>query len=133
MSRIGGANTTPELAVRRLLHGLGYRFRLHRKSLPGTPDIVFPGRHKVIFVHGCFWHAHGCTIGRPPKSRLDYWLPKLEANRRRDEAKTGALHAMGWATLTVWQCQTKHLDDLTGSLVAFLDGKIPIDIMGRSC
>ena len=125
MARIGGKNTAPELIVRRLLHGLGYRFRLHSKSLPGTPDIVFSGRRKAIFVHGCFWHAHGCRIGRPPKSRLDYWLPKLEANRRRDEAKSVELRAMGWSALTVWQCQTKTLDALTDDLLGFLDGKNP--------
>jgi DNA mismatch endonuclease (patch repair protein) len=123
MGRIGGKNTVPELTVRRILHGLGYRFRLHRKELPGTPDIVFPGRHKAIFVHGCFWHAHGCRIGRPPKSRLDYWLPKLEANQIRDEAKRADLEAQGCAVLTIWQCQTKTLDTLADELVIFLDGK----------
>ena len=77
MSRIGGKDTAPELTVRKLLHGMGYRFRLHRKDLPGTPDIVLPGRKKAIFVHGCFWHAHGCKIGKLPNSKQDYWLPKL--------------------------------------------------------
>jgi DNA mismatch endonuclease (patch repair protein) len=123
MARIGGKNTVPEITVRRLLHGLGYRFRLHPKNLPGKPDIVFPSRRKVIFVHGCFWHAHGCRIGRPPKSRLDYWLPKLEANRQRDQAKAAELQTMGWTVFTVWQCETKKIDALAGSLVAFLDGK----------
>ena len=75
MSRIGGKDTAPELTVRKLLHGMGYRFRLHRKDLPGTPDIVLPGRKKAIFVHGCFWHAHGCKIGKMPNSKQDYWLP----------------------------------------------------------
>ncbi|WP_201729799.1 very short patch repair endonuclease [Acidocella sp. C78] len=125
MARIGGKNTTPELAVRRLLHGMGYRFRLHRKDLPGTPDIVFPGRRKAIFVHGCFWHAHGCSIGRTPKSRLDYWLPKLDANKRRDAAKRAELEVIGWHSFTVWQCETKKLDDLAEALAAFLDGKNP--------
>jgi DNA mismatch endonuclease (patch repair protein) len=109
------------MVVRRLLHGLGYRFRLHAKHLPGTPDIVFPSRRKAIFVHGCFWHAHGCPIGRPPKSRLDYWLPKLEANGRRDSAKLAELEAIGWAAFTVWQCQTKKLDELAAVLADFLD------------
>jgi DNA mismatch endonuclease (patch repair protein) len=123
MARIGGKNTAPELAVRRLLHGLGFRFRLHPKNLPGTPDIAFPSRRKAIFVHGCFWHAHGCRIGRPPKSRLDYWLPKLEANTRRDAIKVAELEAIGWTAFTVWQCQTRKLDELAGTLIAFLDGE----------
>ncbi len=125
MGRIGGKNTAPELTVRRLLHGLGYRFRLHRKALPGTPDIVFPGRRKAIFVHGCFWHGHGCSIGRPPKSRLDYWLPKLDANKLRDEAKRAELAAIGWKTLTVWQCQIKQIDELADVLIAFLAEENP--------
>ncbi len=122
MARIGGKNTTPEQIVRRRLHGLGYRFRLHAKHLPGKPDIVFPGRRKAIFVHGCFWHAHGCKIGQPPKSRLDYWAPKLDANRTRDAAKEAELRAMGWGVVTVWQCQLRTLDALTDEMVAFLDG-----------
>ncbi len=125
MGRIGGKNTVPELTVRRLLHGLGYRFRLHRKALPGTPDIVFPGRRKAIFVHGCFWHGHGCSIGRPPKSRLDYWLPKLEANKLRDQAKRAELAAIGWKTFIVWQCQIKQIDELADVLVAFLAEENP--------
>jgi DNA mismatch endonuclease (patch repair protein) len=122
MARIGGKNTTPEQIVRRRLHGLGYRCRLHAKNLPGKPDIVFPGRRKAIFVHGCFWHGHGCKIGQPPKSRLDYWAPKLEANRVRDAVKEAELRALGWDTLTVWQCQFRTLDALTDAMVAFLDG-----------
>lgn len=125
MARIGGKNTTPELVVRRLLHGLGYRFRLHPKGLPGTPDIVFPKRRKAIFVHGCFWHAHGCAIGRPPKTRLDYWLPKLAANTRRDAAKLAELEALGWRVFTVWQCHTKKLGELAKVLTAFLDEENP--------
>jgi DNA mismatch endonuclease (patch repair protein) len=84
-----------QLAVRSLLHALGYRFRLHRRDLPGTPDIVLSGRRCAIFVHGCFWHAHGCRIGQPPKSRLDYWRPKLEANKARDLRKLTELEAAG--------------------------------------
>ena len=121
MSRIGGKNTAPELVVRRRLHGLGYRYRLHVSALPGKPDIVFPGRKKVVFVHGCFWHAHGCRMGRPPKSRLDYWLPKLEANKRRDSQRIESLAAMGWASLTVWQCEIRHMKTLPGLLMEFLD------------
>jgi DNA mismatch endonuclease (patch repair protein) len=125
MARVGSKNTTPELAVRRLLHRLGYRFRLHCKNLPGTPDIVFPARRKVIFVHGCFWHAHGCAIGRPPKSRSGYWLPKLDANKRRDAAKSADLEAIGWQSFTVWQCQTRKLGELADVLAAFLGTKNP--------
>lgn len=120
MSRIGGKDTAPEMIVRRMLHGVGYRYRLHRRDLPGTPDIVFPGRKKAIFVHGCFWHAHGCSIGRPPKSRPDYWLPKLAANQRRDETKQAELQALGWRVLTVWQCLTRRPEQLRPMLEAFL-------------
>lgn len=129
MSRIGGKDTAPELAARRLLHALGYRFRLHRKELPGTPDIVFPSRRKVIFVNGCFWHAHGCRIGRPPKSRPEFWLPKLERNRSKDKGNRRKLRRMGWEVLTVWQCQTKFPDRLKSRLISFLGppGEIPID------
>ena len=125
MARIGGKNTAPEMIVRRRLHGLGYRYRLHPADLPGRPDLVFRRRNKAIFVHGCFWHAHDCAMGRPPKSRLHYWLPKLEGNRRRDAAQAAELRAMGWTILIVWQCQTKKLDELTADLVDFLDGENP--------
>lgn len=105
MSRIGSKNTAPELIVRRLLHAMGYRFRLHRKDLPGTPDIVLPKLRKAIFVHGCFWHSHGCSKGQPPKSRSDYWAPKLEANRERDNLRLSQLNDLGWTTMVVWQCE----------------------------
>ena len=129
MSRIGGKDTAPELAVRRLLHHLGYRFRLHGRDLPGTPDIVFQSRQKVIFVNGCFWHAHGCRIGRPPKSRPEFWLPKLQRNRLKDGRNIRTLRDSGWGVLTVWQCQTRRLDELETRLISFLgpSGKIPID------
>ena len=120
MSRIGGKNTAPELAVRGLLHALGYRFRLHRKDLPGTPDIVFPSRRKVVFVNGCFWHAHGCRIGRPPKSRPGFWLPKLERNRIKDKRNIRALRRLGWLVLTIWQCQVRKPTQLRTKLIAFL-------------
>lgn len=121
MQSVKGKDTGPEWAVRRLLHRLGYRFRLHRKDLPGKPDLVFPGRKKIVFVHGCYWHAHGCRYGRPPKSRLDYWLPKLERNKQRDAEKTEVLEVLGWQVLVVWQCETKDLDSLAAKLTAFLD------------
>src|ERR1700722_7719675 len=129
MSRIGGKNTAPELVVRRLLHALGYRFRLHRRDLPGTPDIVLPSRKKAIFVNGCFWHAHGCRIGRPPKSRQEFWLPKLEKNRAKDGRNKRALRNRGRGALTLWQCQTKSQDRLSAQLRSFLGspGKNPID------
>jgi DNA mismatch endonuclease, patch repair protein len=129
MSRIGAKDTAPELAVRRILHALGYRFRLHRRGLPGTPDIVFPSRRKVIFVNGCFWHAHGCRIGRPPKSRPEFWIPKLERNRSKDARNRRALRRAGWGVLTVWQCQARFQDRLVAQMISFLGPprKIPID------
>ena len=120
MSRIGSKNTAPELVVRRLLHGMGYRFRLHRKDLPGKPDIVLPGRRKAIFVHGCFWHAHGCRIGRPPKSRPEFWEPKLARNKERDEENIRSLERSGWGVLTIWQCEIKDRAALAERLRGFL-------------
>lgn len=120
MQAVGTADTSAELAVRRLLFRIGYRYRLHQKGLPGRPDIVFPGRKKAIFVHGCFWHSHGCSKGRPPKSKLDYWGPKLERNRERDRQNIEDLHSLGWDALTVWQCETKDSEALAGCIVAFL-------------
>ena len=100
---------------------MGYRFRLHRRDLPGTPDIVFPSRRAALFVHGCYWHAHGCRIGQPPKSNAGYWLPKLERNIERDAEKRAALEELGWRVSEVWQCQIKDLEALTSSLKKFLD------------
>ena len=123
MQAVKGRNTGPEWIVRRLLFQLGYRYRLHPKTLPGKPDIAFPGRRKAIFVHGCFWHGHGCKTGAPPKSRLDYWLPKLDANKTRDRNKSAQLAASGWSVLTIWQCETKDdLNELRAKLIAFVDG-----------
>src|SRR5438309_9545148 len=120
MGRIGSKNTAPELVVRRLLHSLGYRFRLHRKDLPGKPDIVLPGRRKAIFVHGCFWHAHGCRIGQPPKSRPEPWEPTLARNCDRDRQNEAALRNAGWDVATIWQCETKDRTDLLNRLQKFL-------------
>ncbi len=120
MSRIGGKHTLPEVFVRKMLHSLGYRFRLHRRSLPGTPDIVFPARRKIVFVNGCFWHAHGCKIGQPPKSRRRFWNEKLGRNRARDRRNIIDLRAMGWSALTVWQCETRVPKRLSRKLCAFL-------------
>jgi len=120
MSRIGGKDTAPELTVRRMLHSLGYRFRLYRSDLPGKPDIVLPSRRKAIFVNGCFWHAHACRIGQPPKSRLAFWGPKLESNKVRDRRNAASLRRLGWSVLTVWQCQTRSLTKLESRLLSFL-------------
>lgn len=121
MSLVRSKNTSPELAVRRLVHGLGYRFRLHGKNLPGRPDLVFGGRRKVIFVHGCFWHAHeGCSKARPPKSRRSYWVPKLKANRARDLRNLADMRALGWKSLVVWQCELKKRDRLVRKIDRFL-------------
>ena len=120
MKSIGQKNTSPEWTVRRLLHRLGYRFRLHRKDLPGTPDIVLPGRRKAIFVHGCFWHGHDCPKGKLPKSNRDYWVPKIRKNKERDARKERELREAGWNIETVWQCQTKDLEALEARLQKFL-------------
>lgn len=121
MQSVRPKDTGPEIALRKLLHAMGYRFRLYRKDLPGTPDIVFPGRKKIIFVHGCYWHGHGCNKGKLPKSKLDYWMPKIARNRERDEERVMQLQQLGWEVLTVWQCELKNTEDLKDRLVAFLD------------
>ena len=121
MQRVKGKNTQPEKIVRSLLHRLGYRFRLHRKDLPGTPDIVFPGRRLALFVHGCYWHGHGCRIGQLPKSRLGYWQSKIEANRARDQRKEAALAKAGWRVVTVWQCELADREALADQLQSLLD------------
>ena len=121
MAKVGQRNTGPELALRRALHALGYRFRLHRSDLPGKPDIVFPSRRKVIFVHGCFWHGHGCRWGKLPKSRVDYWRPKIETNRERDRDVLTRLNEAGWEALVVWQCEMKDIEAALNRVRAFLD------------
>lgn len=121
MARIRAKDTKPELLVRRMVHGLGYRYRLHRRDLPGTPDLVFTPRRKVIFVHGCFWHLHSCPAGRIPATRRAYWEPKLRRNAARDAAHAAALEAAGWQVLTVWECETGDRDALRARLQAFLD------------
>ncbi|MER8372372.1 DNA mismatch endonuclease Vsr [Mesorhizobium sp. M1406] len=108
MSGIKGCNTRPELAVRRAAHRLGLRFRLYRKDLPGTPDLVFPGRRKVVFVHGCFWHRHaGCKYAYTPKSNLEFWLNKLQNNVKRDLHMRRQLESGGWTVIVIWECETK--------------------------
>lgn len=121
MAAVGGKDTAPELAVRRMLHAMGLRFRLHRRDLPGSPDIVLPRHGKAIFVHGCFWHGHeGCRFGRPSKSRVEYWGPKIAANRARDARKAAALRRAGWSVGTVWECETRQTNKLAARLRRFL-------------
>lgn len=108
MRKVKGRDTTPELKVRRLLWAMGLRYRLHRKDLPGAPDIVLPGRKLAIFVHGCFWHGHDCARGaRVPKQNRDYWIGKVGRNRTRDLASQAALEASGWTPLVLWECELK--------------------------
>lgn len=122
MSRIRKTDTTPELTVRRIVHRLGYRFRLYRRDLPGCPDIVLPRHRKVIFVHGCWWHRHNCRLGRrSPKSRRQYWLPKLQANKERYKRDRRALQRKGWKVLVIWECQTRNTKKLINKLSKFLN------------
>lgn len=119
MRRIRSSGTTPELIVRRALHALGLRFRLHRDDLPGRPDIVLAKHRLVVFVHGCFWHQHtGCRLASRPKSRTEYWTPKLAANVARDQRHTLELNALGWRVETVWECDTRDSKRLSESLDA---------------
>lgn len=123
MAAVRHRDTTPELVVRRMVHGMGYRYRLHGRSLPGRPDLVFRKRRKVIQVHGCFWHRHAspsCKLARLPKSRLEFWLPKLEGNRQRDLANETKLTALGWGYLTIWECELKSPASLRKRIRAFL-------------
>ncbi|KIC07881.1 endonuclease [Leisingera sp. ANG-M1] len=120
MAKIRAKHTKPEMLVRRMVHGMGYRYRLHRKDLPGKPDLVFGPRRKVIFVHGCFWHLHDCRAGRIPSSRRDYWEPKLLRNVERDAEHLAELEGAGWQVLTVWECETKDQEELEVRLRTFL-------------
>jgi DNA mismatch endonuclease, patch repair protein len=121
MAGIKGKNTKPEMVVRKLVHGMGFRFRLHRKDLPGSPDLVFPRLKRVIFVHGCFWHRHpGCRLAYTPKSNTQFWLDKLAANTSRDARAMMALDALGWGVLIVWECEVSNLPALAQKLNSFL-------------
>ncbi|GAA4044536.1 very short patch repair endonuclease [Arthrobacter methylotrophus] len=127
MSKIRGKNTKPELLVRRLLHAKGYRYRLHGVTaggkLPGSPDLVFAGRHKVIFVNGCFWHFHDCKAGQhAPTANADFWEAKRTRTRERDAAQRDLLRASGWEVLTVWECELRDRSALADQLMQFLDG-----------
>lgn len=117
MRAVKRANTKPEMIVRQALHALGLRFRLHRRDLPGSPDIVLPKFRTVIFVHGCFWHRHpGCRYATTPKSRQEYWLPKFESNVERDARKEAQLRELDWRVVVIWECETKSLEMLEARL-----------------
>ncbi|MGA2721588.1 MAG: very short patch repair endonuclease [Bryobacteraceae bacterium] len=126
MSRIRGADTSVELTVRKQLHRLGYRFRLHVASLPGRPDIVLPKYQRVIFVHGCFWHGHpGCGRATIPETNSEFWSRKINSNMARDKKSVRALRALDWKVLVLWQCQTKKPDELDRRLQRFLGRDLP--------
>jgi DNA mismatch endonuclease (patch repair protein) len=127
MGMVRSKNTSPELLVRKIVHGLGFRYRLHVKDLPGCPDLVFPRLSRVIFVHGCFWHRHkkkSCKLARLPKSRLDFWVPKLEGNRLRDLRTKRKLRSTGWDVLEVWECDLSNLEALKAKIRYFLENEI---------
>lgn len=121
MSLIRSKDTKPELLVRHLIHSLGYRYRLHRKDLPGRPDMVFPARKKIIFVHGCFWHGHECKVGHIPKSRLDYWVQKITRNNERDRSTLRRLRRMHWKCLVLWECQLHEVERIKERITRFLE------------
>ncbi|WP_134674714.1 DNA mismatch endonuclease Vsr, partial [Pseudomonas viridiflava] len=124
MSNIRGKNTRPELVVRKFLHANGYRFRLHRKDLPGNPDIVIPKLRVCIFVHGCFWHRHeGCKYSTTPKTRIDFWNEKFKKNVDRDCKAQAELKKLGWTVITIWECQTKE----EGSLLSLIESLKAVD------
>jgi DNA mismatch endonuclease (patch repair protein) len=121
MARVRGKNTQPEMIVRKLVFAAGYRYRLHVRSLPGSPDLVFPSRKKVIFVHGCFWHRHdNCKRSRMPKSRVEFWSEKLNGNKTRDERNFAALTQAGWRVHVVWECELDDHKALEEELHRFL-------------
>lgn len=123
MARVRGKDTSPEMLVRRILHGFGYRYRLHRRDLPGKPDLVFASRRKVIFVHGCFWHQHNCAKAKRPETNKRFWNDKLDRNIARDRTHMSKLGDMGWEVLVVWECQTADRERLAGRLKNFLEGR----------
>lgn len=126
MSRIRSRDTSPEMAIRRMVHGMGYRYRLHVAGLPGKPDLVFPRLRKIIDIRGCFWHQHsGCIDSHVPKTRVEYWAPKLERNCRRDEENARKLKELGWRVYVVWECETKAMKHLGKRLARFLRKETP--------
>jgi DNA mismatch endonuclease, patch repair protein len=121
MSRIRGSHTAPELRVRKLLHAMGFRYRLHGKELPGKPDLVFPRARAVLFVHGCFWHMHRCKYGKPvPATNTDFWAQKRRSNVERDQRNRAALRADGWRVFEVWECHTRNPEMLPGKLAPLM-------------
>jgi DNA mismatch endonuclease, patch repair protein len=121
MRRVKSANTSPEIRVRRLVHAMGYRYSLHSQKLPGKPDIVLASRHKVILVHGCFWHMHSCRRGQAlPAANRAYWAQKRQRNAARDKRNLRSLHALGWKALVIWECRTLNEESLRGKLERFL-------------
>lgn len=128
MRAVQGKDTAPEFIVRRLAHSMGYRYRLHRKDLPGKPDMAFPGRRKVIFIHGCFWHGHDCARGaRVPKNNREYWIEKIERNQMRDRKAVDALGRSGWQTLVLWECELRDQKRLRRRLHNFLANDLRTD------
>ncbi len=124
MSHVRSKDTGPELVVRKMIHGMGFRYRLHTRALPGCPDLVFPGPKKVVFVHGCFWHGHTCRAGRNrPASNIDYWNAKLERTRERDQMTRTKLQSLGWGVLSVWECETREARWLSARIKCFLEAK----------
>lgn len=121
MSRIRNADTKPEMTVRRLVHSMGYRYRLHARDLPGNPDLVFRPRKKVIFVHGCFWHQHDCRQYRQPRTKREFWEPKLAKNKARDADVRRQLRKLGWGVMVVWECQVRKESLLRSRIKTFLD------------
>jgi DNA mismatch endonuclease (patch repair protein) len=120
MGRVRQKNTTPEMSVRREAHRLGYRFRLHRKDLPGSPDLVFPRLRKAIFVHGCFWHRHDCRKATVPKANAEFWTKKFVDNQKRDRKVLEQLGCLGWDATVIWECEAKDPAELTRRLRVFL-------------
>lgn len=123
MRAIRGKDTKPEMKVRRLVHRLGYRFRLHKADLPGKPDLAFPARRKVVFVHGCFWHSHACKSGLIPNSNRGFWLPKLRQNKTRDASNIDSLIQQGWSVLVIWECELKDARALCIKVKRFLGSR----------
>lgn len=124
MAAIRAKDTKPEMIVRRLMHALGFRYRLHVRSLPGCPDLVFRSRGKVIFVHGCFWHRHTCKLGTPvPRTRPEFWKAKLEGNQARDIRHARALDELGWTAMTIWECEVADAETLARRIIEFMDDR----------
>lgn len=130
MGRVRGKDTVPEMVVRRTAHAMGYRFRLHRRDLPGSPDLVFPSKRSVVFVHGCFWHRHpGCRRASNPSARQDFWQAKFQRNVDRDRRNEAELRAAGWQVLVVWECDTKNTEQLRDRLRQFLGTGLPTQVL----